>query len=189
MLESKLFRSIHSHLNHITWLQSHHVISQFCFCIAVCDNIIMRFIIYIFNKTISYFWNRFLMINRSIILHEVDTKRKFFFAHLRRIETIDDVMKRKSIIKWKKLISKSFSIVLVKYKEDLIYRMLRFNEIIYRVSFVIWIKKKREESFFVEIANETSTKKSITKLIEFLTKKQTLKSNSIIIFMFSFQFN
>jgi hypothetical protein len=66
-------------------------------------------------KIINYFWNCFSMINKLIILYEVDTKRKFFFAHLRRIETIDYVMKRKSITKWKKSISKSFSIVLVKY--------------------------------------------------------------------------
>ncbi len=94
-------------------------------------------------------------------------------------------IKRKSITKWKKLISKSFSIVLVKYEKNHIYRMLRFNEIIYRVSSVIWIKKKREESL-VEIANEISAKRSIIELIEFSTKKQALKSNSIIIFMFSF---
>jgi hypothetical protein len=88
-------------------------------------------------KTINYFRNRFSMIDKSIILYKVDTKRKFFFAHFRRIETIDYVMKRKSITKWKKLISRSFSIVLVKYEENHIYRMLRFNEIIYRVSSVI----------------------------------------------------
>jgi hypothetical protein len=84
-----------------------------------------------------------------------------------------------------------------------IYRMLRFNEIIYRVSSVIWIKKKREESL-VEIADEISAKRSITKLIEFSTKRQVLesssiikfstkrqalKSNSIIIFMLLSQFN
>jgi hypothetical protein len=85
-------------------------------------------------KTINYLRNRFSMIDKSIIFYEIDTKRKFFFVHFRRIETIDYVMKRKSITKWKKLISKSFSIVLVKYEEDHIYRMLRFNEIIYRVS-------------------------------------------------------
>jgi hypothetical protein len=136
-------------------------------------------------KTINYFRNRFSMIDKSIILYEVDTKRKFFFAHFRRIETIDYAMKRKSITKWKKLISRSFSIVLVKYEKNHIYRMLRLNEIIYRVSFVIWIKKKREESF-VEIANEISAKRSIIKSIEFSTKRQALKSNSIIILMSSF---
>jgi hypothetical protein len=93
-------------------------------------------------KTINYLRNRFLMIDRLIIFYEIDTRRKFSFAYLRRIETIDYAMKRKSITKWKKLISRSFSIVLVKYEENHIYRMLRFNEIIYRVSSVIWIKKK-----------------------------------------------
>jgi hypothetical protein len=125
------------------------------------------------------------MIDKSIILYEIDTKKKFFFVHFRRIEIIDYVMKRKSITKWRKLISRSFSIVLVKYEKDHIYWMLRFNEIIYRVSFVIWIKKKREESF-VEIANEISTKRSIIESIEFSTKRQALKLNSIIIFMSSF---
>jgi hypothetical protein len=67
--------------------------------------------------------------------------------------------------------------------------MLRFNEIIYRVSFVIWIKKKREESLFVEISNEILTKRSIIESIEFSTKKQVIESNSIIIFMFTSQFN
>jgi hypothetical protein len=65
--------------------------------------------------------------------------------------------------------------------------MLRFNEIIYRVSFVTWIKKKREESFF--FISETSIKRSITKSIIFSTKRQILKSNSIIILMFSSQFD
>jgi hypothetical protein len=70
-----------------------------------------------------------------------------------------------------------------------IYRMLRFNEIIYRVSSVIWIKKKREESFFVEISNKASTKRSIFESIEFSTKRQVIESNSIIILMFSSQLN
>jgi hypothetical protein len=136
-------------------------------------------------KTINYFRNRFSMIDKSIIFYEIDTKRKFFFAHFRRIKIIDYVMKRKSITKWKKLISRSFSIMLVKYKKNHIYRMLRFNEIIYHVSSVIWIKKKREESL-VEIADEVSAKRSIIESTEFSTKKQALKLNSIIIFMSSF---
>jgi hypothetical protein len=67
--------------------------------------------------------------------------------------------------------------------------MLRFNEIIYRVSFVIWIKKKREESLLVEISNKISTKRSIIESIKSSTKKQVLESNSIIIFIFSSQLN
>jgi hypothetical protein len=59
-------------------------------------------------KTINYLKNRSSMIDKSIIFYEADTKRKFFLAHLRRIETIDYAMKRKSITKWKKLISRSF---------------------------------------------------------------------------------
>jgi hypothetical protein len=136
-------------------------------------------------KTINYYRNRFSIIDKSIILYEIDTKKKFFLAHLCRIETIDYAIKRKSITRWKKLISRSFSIVLVKYERNHIYRMLRLNEIIYRVSSVIWIKKKREESL-VEIANKVSAKRSIIESIEFSTKRQTLKSNSIIILMSSF---
>jgi hypothetical protein len=122
------------------------------------------------------------MIDKSIIFYEVDTKKKFFFAHLRRIETIDYAIKRKSITKWKKLIARSFSIVFVKYEENHIYRMLRLNEIIYRVSSVIWIKKKREKLFLVEIS-----KRSISESIESSTKRQAFESNSIIIFIFSSQ--
>jgi hypothetical protein len=48
--------------------------------------------------------------------------------------------------------------------------MLRFNEIIYRVSSVIWIKKKRKESFF--FISETSTKRSI---IDILDEKTSFK--------------
>jgi hypothetical protein len=81
-------------------------------------------------KIINYLRNRFSMIDRSINFYEVDTKKKFSFVHFRRIERIDYAMKRKSITKWKKLISRSFSIVLVEYEENHIYRMLRFNEII-----------------------------------------------------------
>jgi hypothetical protein len=65
--------------------------------------------------------------------------------------------------------------------------MLCFNEIIYRVSSVIWIKKKRQESLLVEISNKASTKWSIFESIEFSTKKQIIELNSIIIFMFSSQ--
>jgi hypothetical protein len=137
-------------------------------------------------KTINYLRNRFSMIDKLIILYEIDTKKKFFFAHFRRIEIIDYVMKRKSITKWKKLIFKSFSIVLVKYEKNHIYRMLRFNEIIYDVSSIIWTKKKREESLLVEISNK-SVKRSIFESIESSTKKQTFESNSIIIFIFSSQ--
>jgi hypothetical protein len=67
--------------------------------------------------------------------------------------------------------------------------MLCFNEIIYRVSSVIWIKKKREELFFVEISNKTSAKWSIIESIKFSTKKQVIESNSIIILMSSSQLN
>jgi hypothetical protein len=49
--------------------------------------------------------------------------------------------------------------------------MLRLNEIIYRVSSVIWIKKKREESLLVEISNKASAKRSIFESIELLTKR------------------
>jgi hypothetical protein len=127
------------------------------------------------------------MTNKSIISFEVDTRWKFSFAHLRRIETTSYVMKRKSITKWKKLVFRSFFVVLVNYEKNHIYRMLRLNEIIYRVSSVIWIKKKRKKSFF--LISETSTKRSIIESIIFSTKKQVLKSNSIIILMFSSQFN
>jgi hypothetical protein len=110
-------------------------------------------------KTINYFRNRFSMINRSIISFEADTRRKFFLAHFRRIETTSYVMKRKLVTRWKKLVLRSFFIVLVNYEKNHIYRMLRLNEIIYRVSSVIWIKKKRKESF--SFISETSTKRSI----------------------------
>ncbi len=140
-------------------------------------------------KTINYLRNRFSMTNKSIIFYEIDTKRKSSLAHLRRIETTSYAMKRKSVTRWKKLALKSFLVVLVKYEKNHIYRMLRFNEIIYRVSFVIWIKKKREESLLVEISNKASTKRSIFESIESSTKKQVIESNSIIILMSSSQFN
>jgi acyl carrier protein phosphodiesterase len=140
-------------------------------------------------KTINYFRNRFSMINKSIIFYEINTKRKSFFAHLRRIKTTSYVMKHKSITKWKKFVLKSFFAVFVKYEKNYIYQILRFNEIIYRVSFIIWIEKKREKSFFVETLNKISAKRSIIKLIESSTKKQILEFNSIIIFISSFQFS
>ncbi len=54
-------------------------------------------------KTINYLRNRSSMIDKSITFYEIDTKKKFFFAHFRRIETINYAMKRKSITKWKKI--------------------------------------------------------------------------------------
>ncbi len=87
-------------------------------------------------KTINYLKNRFSMINKTIIFYEIDLKWKSFFAHLHQIEMTSYVMKRNSITKWKKLAFRSFFVVFVNYEEDHIYRMLRFNEIIYRVSFV-----------------------------------------------------
>jgi hypothetical protein len=135
-------------------------------------------------KTINYFRNRSSMTNKSIISFEIDTKRKSSFAHLRRIETTSYVIKRKSITRWKKLVLRSFFVILVNYERNHIYRMLRFNEIIYRLLFVIWIKKKREKLFF--LISKTSTKRSIIESIIFSTKSQVLKSNLIIILMFSF---
>jgi hypothetical protein len=79
----------------------------------------------------------------------------------------------------KKLILRSFSIVLVNYERNHIYRMLRFNEIIYRVSSIIWIKKKHLHD--VEISIETSSKRSIFESWNTTTKRQTLESNSITI--------
>ncbi len=138
-------------------------------------------------KTVNYLRNRSSMTNRSIIPFEVDTRRKFSFAHLRRIETTNYVMKRKSVTRWKKLVLRSFSVVLVDYEEDHIYRMLRLNETIYRVSSVIWTKKKREESF--SFISETSTKRSIIESVISSTKRQVLEPNFIIILMFSSQLN
>jgi hypothetical protein len=135
-------------------------------------------------KTINYLRNRSSMTNKSIISFEVDTKRKFSFAYFRRIETTSYVMKRKSITRWKKLAFRSFSVVFVNYEKNHIYRMLRLNEIIYRVSSVIWIKKEWKELFLFIF--ETSTKRSIIESVIFSTKRQALKSNSIIIFMLSF---
>jgi hypothetical protein len=63
--------------------------------------------------------------------------------------------------------------------------MLRLNEIIYQVSFIIWINEKRKSSI-VEIS---STKRSNIESIIFSTKRQALKSNFVIIFIVSFQFN
>jgi hypothetical protein len=137
-------------------------------------------------KTINYFRNCFSMTNKLIISFEIDTKWKFFFAHFRWIETTSYVMKDKSITKWKKLVLKSFFVVLVDYERNHIYWRLRFNEIIYRVSFVIWIKKKRKSFLLI---SETLTKRFVIESDILSTKKQALKSNSIIIFMFSFQFN
>ncbi len=130
-------------------------------------------------KTVSYLRNRFSMIDKSITVYEVDTRRKFFLAYLRRIETIDYVMKRKSITKWKKLALRSFSIVLVRYEKNHIYRMLRFNEIIYRVSSIIWTKKKHSHN--VEISIETSSKRSVLESVNSSMKRQALESNSITI--------
>ncbi len=138
-------------------------------------------------KTVNYLRNRFSMTNRSITSFEADTKRKSSFAHLRRIETTDYVMKRKLVTRWKKLALRSFSVVLVNYERDHIYRMLRLNEIIYRVSSVIWIKKKRKESF--SFISETSTKRSIIESVILSTKRQAFESNLIIILMSSSQLN
>jgi hypothetical protein len=133
-------------------------------------------------KTINYLRNRFSMTNKSITFFEIDTRRKFSFVHLRQIETINYVMKRKSITKWKKLASRSFSIVLMNYEKTHIYKMLRLNEIIYRVSFVIWIKKRRKNSI-VEASIEASAKKQVIEQIESSAKKQAIESNFVIIFM------
>ncbi len=59
--------------------------------------------------------------------------------------------------------------------------MLRLNEIIYRVSFVIWIKKKHLHD--VEISIETSSKRSIFESINSQTKRQILELNSMTIFI------
>ncbi len=130
-------------------------------------------------KTINYFRNRFSMIDRSIIFYEMNTERKLSLAHLRRIDTIDYAMKRKSITRWKKLALRWFSIVLVSYEKNHIYRMLRFNEIIYRVSSVIWIKEKHLHN--AEILIETSSKRSVFESINSSAKRQALESNLVTI--------
>jgi hypothetical protein len=119
-------------------------------------------------KIMNYFRNRFSMTSKSIISFEIDTERKFFFAHFRRIKTTNYVMKRKLGIKWKKLIFRSFFVVFVKYEKNHIYRKLRLNEIIYRVSFIIWINEKRKRLSIVKIS---STKRLNIESIIFSTKK------------------
>jgi hypothetical protein len=122
-------------------------------------------------KTINYLRNRFSMTNRSVILYEIDTRKKSFFAHLRQIETTSYVMKRKSITKWKKLAFRSFSVVLVNYERDHIYRMLRFNKIIYRVSSIIWIKKKIAVNLIM-----LESKRQVIEAIKFFAKRQIIES-------------
>jgi hypothetical protein len=66
MFESKLFRSIHSHLSHITWLQSHHVISQFCFCIAIFTYLSL------YNSfTLSHIHSSLYLICRTLRAHNL----------------------------------------------------------------------------------------------------------------------
>jgi hypothetical protein len=57
--------------------------------------------------------------------------------------------------------------------------MLRFNEIIYRVSSIIWTKKKHSHD--VEISIETSSTRSIFESFNCSTKRQVLELNSITI--------
>jgi hypothetical protein len=121
-------------------------------------------------KTINYLKNRFSMTNKIITFYEIDTREKSFFAHLRQIETTNYVMKRKSITRWKKLAFRSFSVVLVNYEENHIYQMLRFNKIIYLVSFVTWVKEKTINSNTFE-----STKRQILKAIESFAKRQIVE--------------
>jgi hypothetical protein len=135
-------------------------------------------------KTISYFKNRSSMTNKTIIFYKIDMKRKSFLTHLRQIETTNYVMKRKLITRWKKFAFKSFSIVLVNYEENQIYRMLRLNEIIYRVSFVTWVKKKR----VIDLIMFESVKRQIIEIIESFAKRQVNESKQsnfsiIIVFM------
>jgi hypothetical protein len=85
ILESKLFRSIHNHLNYITWSKSHHVISQFCFCIAACNTFTQNmsckrfFIISTFSKTIESLRLHFL----KFFLHT----KNFFLIHLLHVKS------------------------------------------------------------------------------------------------------
>jgi hypothetical protein len=88
-------------------------------------------------KTINDFRNRFSMIDKSIIFYEVNTKKKFFFVHYSSNQNNRLRYETKIDHEIKKLILRTFSIVFVKYEKNHIYRMLRLNEIIYRVSFVI----------------------------------------------------
>ncbi len=127
-------------------------------------------------KTINYFRNRSSMINKSIISFEIDTRRKFFFVHLRRIKITSYVMKRKSITKWKIFALRLFFVVFVNYEKDHLYRMLRFNEIIYRVSSIIWTKKKRKKLFL--FISETSIKRSIIESI-ILSQAAIQKQNCV----------
>jgi hypothetical protein len=53
--------------------------------------------------------------------------------------------------------------------------MLHFNEIIYRVSLVTWIKKKR----IIDLIMFELTKKQIIKTIEFFAKKQVNESTKL----------
>jgi hypothetical protein len=102
MLESKLLRSIHSSLSHITWLKSHHVISQFCFCIAACDTLTQNmncerfFIISILSKTIEK--SQIALFENSL------TNKKFSFLFIfctrnRHLTVIESYIRRDDVIK------------------------------------------------------------------------------------------
>jgi hypothetical protein len=132
-------------------------------------------------KTINYFRNRFSMIDRSIILYEIDTRKKLFFAHFRRIETIDyaetkiDHEMRKN----------NLQIVFDRSRE--VRKRSHLSNITSQRNhlscFVDHLKTMKKHSHDVEISIETSSKRSAFESFNSSTKKQILKSNSITIFI------
>jgi hypothetical protein len=125
MFESKLFRSIHNHLSHITWLYSHHVIPQSCFCIAACDKshhmivITSRdFAILFLYRCLQHFHTKhelrtifhhlnFFKNDRNFldcIFWKFFFKRNFFFLFIfctrnRHLTMIENYIKRNDVIK------------------------------------------------------------------------------------------
>jgi hypothetical protein len=121
-------------------------------------------------KTINYLRNRFSIIDKSIIFHEIDTKRNFFLVHFRRIKTIDYVMKRKLITKWKKLILKSFSIVLVNDEENHIS-----NVTLQRNYLSCLVCHLNQEKAFARCRNRNIVKAISFRIIQFFDEKTNFK--------------
>ena len=120
-------------------------------------------------KTVNYLRNRQYNFNLDCSLYEKDFGRKLKLTHFRKIEDMKLVNIHLGAAGWKKRKSRKIYCRLLGYENDNIYRLLVFDDFIYRFDKVSWltsgIKRKADqslrESLFEQVRREVKQKISL----------------------------
>ena len=130
-------------------------------------------------KIVDYIKNRqfVIFLNHNFYKKSIDHHSKI--EHFRFFDIYDWANQHHFYIDWKKLQSRAVICKLLDYKNDIIYRMLHFNESIFRIDKIKWFSLKRKVDF---VSDE------IFKRIKFDIIQKIVENVNKIFVSFNFKF-